>query len=166
MVWVEVTPQKAFTVYRTGGEPGGEQWPGKDEGNLTVKKGTYDFYFDQNPHNVIIMPAGITPFVVAGTCNDWGETPLEIENGWMVAKNVTFSETEDSPMRFKIRLAGDSDWNAGYNLGLGTDNGNGSWTLVNAGGDITVDSGTYDIYFDLGAMQVWVMTPGNTPSQN
>ena len=173
----EVTPQKAFTVYRTGGEPGGEQWPGKDEGNLTVKEGTYDFYFDQNPHNVIIMPAGIAPFGIVGSITSWGDDadiPLLAEGEWLVAKNVVFEETG----AFKIRFA--SSWNGadgnGYNLGFAEEDKS---VVINDEANIVVNStndapnnnmniaaGTYDIYFDLGGMKVWVMTPGNTPSQN
>ena len=73
-----------------------------------------------------------------------------------------------------------SSWNGadgnGYNLGFAEEDKS---VVINDEANIVVNStndapnnnmniaaGTYDIYFDLGAMQVWVMTPGNTPSQN
>ena len=153
-----VTLQKVFTIYRTGGVPGsGDEWPGKDEGNLRVEPaGTYDFYFVENNHEVIVMHAGDAPFVLTGTINGWGETPFEIENGLMIARNISFSGNDV----FKIKLAKISDddegknWDGGYNIGT---NGqpiesdvyyypNNSTDSVDISTSVT---GTYDITFDI-----------------
>ena len=152
-----VTLQKVFTIYRTGGVPGsGDEWQGKDEGNLRVEPaGTYDFYFVENNHEVIVMHAGVAPFVLTGTINNWGETPFEIENGLMIARNISFSGNDE----FKIKLAKISDddegknWDGGYNLGS-----NGQpitpgeyYYPVNGTNDniSTSVTGTYDITFDI-----------------
>ena len=152
-----VTLQKVFTIYRTGGVPGsGDEWPGKDEGNLRVEPaGTYDFYFVENNHEVIVMHAGDAPFVLTGTINGWGETPFEIENGLMIARNISFSGNDV----FKIKVAKISDddegknWDGGYNLGS-----NGQpitpgeyYYPVNGTNDniSTSVTGTYDITFDI-----------------
>ena len=154
-----VTLQKVFTIYRTGGVPGsGDEWPGKDEGNLRVEPaGTYDFYFVENNHEVIVMPAGVAPFVLTGTINEWDETPFEIENGLMIARNISFSGND----KFKIKLAKISDddegknWDGGYNIG--SNNGqpivSDEYYYPNnstGSSDISTSvTGTYDITFDI-----------------
>ena len=154
-----VTLQKVFKIYRTGGVPGsGDEWPGKDEGNLRVEPaGTYDFYFVENNHEVIVMPAGVAPFVLTGTINGWGETPFEIENGLMIARNISFSGNDV----FKIKLAKISDddegknWDGGYNIG--SNNGqpivSDEYYYPNnstGSSDISTSvTGTYDITFDI-----------------
>ena len=154
-----VTLQKVFTIYRTGGVPGsGDEWPGKDEGNLRVEPAdTYDFYFVENNHEVIVMPAGVAPFVLTGTINEWGETPFEIENGLMIARNISFSGND----KFKIKLAKISDddegknWDGGYNIG--SNNGqpivSDEYYYPNNSTDSsdisTSVTGTYDITFDI-----------------
>ena len=154
-----VTLQKVFTIYRTGGVPGsGDEWAGKDNGNLRVEPaGTYDFYFVENNHEVIVMPAGVAPFVLTGTINEWGETPFEIENGLMIARNISFSGND----KFKIKLAKISDddegknWDGGYNIG--SNNGqpivsDESYSPNNSTGSSDISTsvtGTYDITFDI-----------------
>ncbi len=154
-----VTLQKVFKIYRTGGVPGsGDEWPGKDEGNLRVEPaGTYDFYFVENNHEVIVMPADVAPFVLTGTFNEWGETPFEIENGLMIARNISFSGNDV----FKIKLAKISDddkgknWDGGYNIG--SNNGqpivSDEYYYPNnstGSSDISTSvTGTYDITFDI-----------------
>ena len=154
-----VTLQKVFTIYRTGGVPGsGDEWAGKDDGNLRVEPaGTYDFYFVENNHEVIVMPADVAPFVLTGTFNEWGETPFEIENGLMIARNISFSGND----KFKIKLAKISDddegknWDGGYNIG--SNNGqpivsDESYSPNNSTGSSDISTsvtGTYDITFDI-----------------
>ena len=149
-----VTLQKVFTIYRTGGVPGsGDEWAGKDDGNLRVEPaGTYDFYFVENNHEVIVMPAGVAPFVLTGTFNEWGETPFEIVDGLMIAKNISFDDND----AFKIKLAkmsDDDNWNGGYNLGS---NGQPitpgeNYNPINGTNEnISISvAGIYDITFDI-----------------
>ena len=149
-----VTLQKVFTIYRTGGVPGsGDEWAGKDDGNLRVEPaGTYDFYFVENNHEVIVMPADVAPFVLTGTFNEWGETPFEIVDGLMIAKNISFDDNDT----FKIKLAkmsDDDNWNGGYNLGSNghpITPGEYYYPVNGTNDDISTSvTGTYDITFDI-----------------
>ena len=150
-----VTLQKVFTIYRTGGVPGsGDEWAGKDDGNLRVEPaGTYDFYFVENNHEVIVMPADVAPFVLTGTFNEWGETPFEIVDGLMIAKNISFDDNDT----FKIKLAkisdDDANWNGGYNLGSNGQSitpGEYYYPTNGTNDDISTSvTGTYDITFDI-----------------
>ena len=162
-----VTLQKVFTIYRTGGVPGsGDEWPGKDEGNLRVEPaGTYDFYFVENNHEVIVMHAGDAPFVLTGTINNWGETPFEIVDGLMIAKNISFDDNDT----FKIKLAkisdDDANWNGGYDLGSnGQSITPGEYYYPTNGTDKNISisvAGIYDITFDIKYNSIIM-----TPSQN
>ena len=149
-----VTLQKVFTIYRTGGVPGsGDEWAGKDDGNLRVEPaGTYDFYFVENNHEVIVMPADVAPFVLTGTFNEWGESPFEIVDGLMIAKNISFDDNDT----FKIKLAkisDDANWNGGYNLGSNGQPitpGEYYYPVNGTNDDISTSvTGTYDITFDI-----------------
>lgn len=143
-----------------------------NEQNLKVSEGqTYDIYFynkeiGADNSYIFIMDSGTAPELsVTGTCNSWGDTPMLMDGRYFVAKNVTFTETEDAPMRFKIRTTG--SWND-VNIGFNSDGNivtDGALDVVNfAGGNMQVpEAGTYDIYIDLSNMQAWVMTPGYKP---
>ena len=144
-----VTLQKIFRLYVSEGE--------NNQGNVSVAAGTYDFYFVENDHDVIVMPAGVAPFVLTGTINEWDETPFEIENGLMIARNISFSGND----KFKIKLAKISDddegknWDGGYNIG--SNNGqpivSDEYYYPNnstGSSDISTSvTGTYDITFDI-----------------
>lgn len=139
-----VTLQKIFRLYVSEGE--------NNQGNVSVVAGTYDFYFVENDHDVIVMPAGVAPFVLTGTFNEWGETPFEIVDGLMIAKNISFDDND----AFKIKLAkmsDDDNWNGGYNLGS---NGQPitpgeNYNPINGTNDnISISvAGIYDITFDI-----------------
>ena len=140
-----VTLQKIFRLYVSEGE--------NNQGNVSVAAGTYDFYFVENDHDVIVMPAGVAPFVLTGTINEWDETPFEIVDGLMIAKNISFDDNDT----FKIKLAkisdDDANWNGGYNLGS---NGHpitpGEYYHPTNGTNINISTsvtGTYDITFDI-----------------
>ena len=125
---------------------------------------TYDFYFVENNHEVIVMPADVAPFVLTGTFNEWGETPFEIVDGLMIAKNISFDDNDT----FKIKLAkisDDANWNGGYNLGS---NGQpitpGENYNPNNGTNENISisvAGIYDITFDIKYNSIIM-----TPSQN
>ena len=149
------------------------------QANLKIEAdGVYDIYFDQMTKFVFVMENGETPNLgIVGDINNWGnegengEAPeddvkMTMENGYFVVKNITMPDGG-----FKIRL--DNSWTNEYNIGPEEDTpvviGEPLNVRNNVGGasrNMIVTAGTYDIWFDLGAMQVWVMTPGNTPSQN
>ena len=148
------------------------------QANLVIEKeGVYDIYFfyqgtsDADDDNYIfVMTAGTVPQIaVTGTlttANAWSDIPMVIENGMFVAKDVVFEDTDDDPMRFKIRTP--ETWSGQYNLGFPNKPGNIAFNtalnVVNNGNDMYVtEVGTYDIWFDLCNMQVWVMNNGQKP---
>ena len=135
--------------------------------NISVVAGTYDLYFDQMPHCVFIMDEGETPsFGIVGDFNNWGadgdDVKLTMEDeGIFVAKNVTFVAGA-----FKIRAYNDSDW--AYSIGsASTVEIDSAISVLNdrSSSNITAIAGTYDVYFDLSQMKVWVMTPGQVPAE-
>ena len=132
--------------------------------------GPYYIYFDQNSKNIRVLE----PFGVVGTNNEWNQTGIAddqmiLENGLFVAKGVTFTDE----IQFKIRIA--SSWSYDeYNIGTsGSDpfdvnteipaknrTGENQNIIINKVENVN----TYDIWFDLLNMKVWVMTDGQTPS--
>ncbi len=135
--------------------------------NISVVAGTYDLYFDQMPHCVFIMDEGETPsFGIVGDFNNWGADGDDVkltmdDEGIFVAKNVTFVAGA-----FKIRAYNDSDW--AYSIGsASTVEIDSAISVLNdrSSSNITAIAGTYDVYFDLSQMKVWVMTPGQVPAE-
>jgi hypothetical protein len=101
---------------------------------------------------------------VIGVNNNWTTdimmytTPVQ---KLYVARNVKFTDAENR--KFKVRKAGTWDNSANY----GTKNAgsvavNHYTDVWSDGGscDITVELGTYDIYFDLAKLRIYVMEPG------
>ena len=137
------------------------------EDNLKIAQdGVYDIYFDQMTKYLFIMEDGETPgFGLVGNVNgnNWSiESPvlMTMENGYFVAKNVTFSGDN----AFKIVL--DATYDNDYNLGGGKSFNVGDTVTAYKNGDnfVLSTSGTFDVWLDLGAMTVWVMAPGQTPA--
>ena len=142
--------------------------------NLKIAEdGIYDIYFDQMTKYIFVMEQGKTPtFGLAGDINNWGndgdpDIEMTMENGYFVAKSVEFPAGG-----FKIRLGNAWDPNV-YNIGpeenYPVSDTNVAIPVINndghASNNIIVPEGTYDIWFDLGAMTVWVMTPGQVPAE-
>ena len=149
--------------------------------NLIVPAGRYDIYFDELSYTekyIYVMEPGKTPgFGVVGDMvldqeGEWdvaNAIPMEMEDGYFVARNVNAVEGN----RFKIVL--DTGWNK-YNIGgdgqdVPAKVGDSAGTsVINSGGSMNIyisglgESQTCDIWFDLGAKKVWVMTDGQTPS--
>lgn len=104
---------------------------------------------------------------VVGTHTGWGEqvdTPMLYVDGKYVAYGVVFDLEEN---RFKIRA--NNIWDDTMNYGLQTAGyvePDHYYSVVTGGlsGDMAVPAGTYDIWFDLNASVVYVMTPGTDPS--
>lgn len=134
--------------------------------------GVYDFWYVAAVDMAYVVKAGESAGAVpgtyglAGTVNDWGNSrvgdlAMTEENGYFVMKSVHLT-TSDA---FKVRY--DNDWSQ-PNFGLpskGTADINTGVPVSNGGEDIkiTVD-GTYDIYFDLDNLTVYVMSEGRTPA--
>ena len=145
-----------------------------DENNISVQAGTYDIYFDQMPHYIFVMEQGKTPgFGLVGSINGnaWNiEKPvaMTMENdGYFVAKGVN---PDQENAIFKIVV--DGSYNNAYNIGCdtpleigqpvtGTKGTSNNFTIPNATTEVT-----YDIWFDLGTLQVLVMPEGQVPGQS
>ena len=151
--------------------------------NMSVPEaGRYDIYVDQLDYNekyIYVMEPGKTPgFGVVGDIvevDGWNAAnaiPMEMKNGYFVAENIMAADGN----KFKIIL--DTDWNK-YNFGgagnvsvtVSADNKEGALLESNfSSGDDIVISGlgeaqTCNIWFDLGAKKVWVITDDRTPDE-
>ena len=87
------------------------------------------------------------------------------EGGYYVRKGVVLTTSD----QFKIRY--NNEWNDAANYGTesgGTVDLNTGIPVVSSGGSqnlsVTID-GTYDIYFDLENLLVYVMTAGTAPAE-
>lgn len=109
---------------------------------------------------------GTTPvnpsFYVAGDFNSWGDIPMEdLSETVHYYPNATFASTGG----FKIKaLPGQEGWADDMNYGaadttpvtVGT-----PFNTVQPGANITVEAGTYDLYFNSATKQVCVVTAGS-----
>ena len=151
------------------------------------KAGKYDIYLSADLTKFYIMDEGKLPSEAtepAPVENSWGmmgmfadntwvsDVPMTKEGNWIVAKGAQFTE-----LTFKIRA--NASWADATNIGVvpGSEKGelNTAISVVTAadskanhGGDaadikLNGEAGTYDVYFSFEKMEVWVMTPGNTP---
>ena len=157
-------------------------------GNIKVAvDGTFDLYLAKTLDKFYVMTAGLTPgqtpgeepkpeepefegvaseWGIVGDVNNWGKTPGVTDvvmyttptEGLFVAKNA---EMPDGA--FKIRA--NNEWNDAANYGTETA-GNVAvdhvYNVISSGGscNMTLAAGTYDIWFDLNAKKVYIMTPG------
>ena len=86
------------------------------------------------------------------------------DGGYLVRKGVVLTTTD----QFKIRY--NNEWNDAANFGTesgGAVDVNAAVAVVSSGGSqnmsVSLD-GTYDIYFDLDNLTVYVMSEGRTPA--
>ena len=109
---------------------------------------------------------GESIYGIVGTLNGWDAPDVNMGDagdGMYVAKNVVFDKDEN---KFKIRA--NEEWNDEANFGLkaaGPIEKDKGYPVISSGGsgDMTIASGTYDIWFDLTNMMVYAMTPGKHP---
>ena len=144
--------------------------------NFTIAEGTYDVYLDEANAKAWFINDGSYPgggaapeaseWGIVGDVNNWGNTPGVTDvvmyttptEGLFVAKNA---EMPDGA--FKIRA--NNEWNDAANYGTETA-GNVAvdhvYNVISSGGscNMTLAAGTYDIWFDLNAKKVYIMTPG------
>ena len=104
---------------------------------------------------------------ICGTMTSWAapDIALESSDNAFVACNVAISADD----AFKIR--GNGAWNDAYNYGASVKNtklpldSGFSLTLGSSSQDMKApESGTYDVWFSPDLKKVWLMTPGNKPS--
>ena len=98
---------------------------------------------------------------LAGSFNDWGDLAMEYGNGIYFVKNLTL----EAYASFKIRTVGKwDDVNVGVDgNGINYMNPNHHIAVVNNGNssDISITAaGTYDIYFDLANLKLYVVAAG------
>ena len=158
--------------------------------NIKVTEaGTYDVYLAADLTKFYVMSVGKTPAEATEpkpvetswgmmgmfVDNQWSsDVPMAKEGEWVVAKGAQFSE-----LTFKIR--GNQSWADATNIGVapGSDRGvvNGKVSVVtaeyskaNLGGDaadikLNGEPGTYDVYFSVENMEVYVMEQGYKPGE-
>ncbi len=156
---------------------------GSGSQNMSVETtGTYDLYFYPADLKLYVMTPGKTPadagepvvpptpekdvFSIAGTCNGWADTDMEeAGNGVYKLAGVTFAQGDEIAFKFKKNHSwADADcWGVaeGTTVTLGE-----PIALIQPGGNIFVQAGTYDIYFIPASSTAYVVTAGaNDPTQ-
>lgn len=100
-----------------------------------------------------------------GVNGDWGaDVAMTLEQGWMVAKGVTFDAADSE---FKVRA--DGGWDISYGTGkeYATVGGEAFTVTFNADNILLAEAGTYDIYFTIvdnaASMKVVAAGGGTTP---
>ena len=157
-----VTVGTAFTVSTTA-----------TNANIT-EAGTYDYWILPELGRGYVTETGVKPeyvpetYGICGTVNGWGDIgdlAMTEEGGYYVRKGVVLTTSD----QFKIRY--NNEWNDAANYGTesgGTVDLNTGIPVVSSGGSqnlsVTID-GTYDIYFDLENLLVYVMTAGTAPAE-
>ncbi len=144
--------------------------------NFTIAAGTYDVYLDETNAKAWFINDGSYPgggaapvvsiYGVIGVNNDWTNDIMMYEvDGLYVAYNVTF--TADGG--FKVRKAGAWDDTANFGLegGKAAVEVDHVYDVITSGGsgDLLIAAGTYDIWFDLENMKIYIMTPGKPISE-
>lgn len=145
-----------------------------------LEAGTYDIYLSADLQYFYVMTTGTDPskatdYVEPQITDEWGligvngdwtnDIELKADGDWYVAKNIIFSGSPD----FKIRA--NASWSdATKNIGVAED---GQVNQIHTSIALVADAnsknikveaaGTYDIYFSLKDMVVWVMTAGCKP---
>ena len=140
---------------------------------LIAEAGTYDYWVIPSTLTAYVMPAGQKPEYVAdtwgvvGDITDWGtigDYAMTEEGGYLVRKGVSITSSQG----FKIRFG--NAWDDTKNYGLETAGTVAPDTAVpvitsSVSNNVNVtEDGTYDIYFDLAASILYVMTEGKTPA--
>ena len=120
--------------------------------NITVEEGNYIVTYDPEAETIVIDETG---WGVVGTINGWGSTPdiiLKEEGLFLVAKNVTLTESDQIKIRYK------SDWDV--NRGGATFVGH-AVKAVPGGDNIKPGvAGDYDIWYRPDSEVLFVMTAG------
>ena len=143
--------------------------------NISVAEGTYNVYLkkDLSVYKFTAAAGGstfepqATQWGIVGQVNGWAAPDITMYTtptaDLFAAKNVTMPDGG-----FKIRANG--EWNDAANYGLQTAGPvevDHVYDVVTGGGsgDMSLTAGTYDIYFDLANLKVYIMTPGKSISE-
>ena len=117
-----------------------------------------------NIHPLGTLTLKESQYGVIGNTGDWGDN-ADIKMYETTEDNFYVAYGVEVTSGFKVRKAG--VWDDNYNFGTTSDTAKSANSIVGVytdGGstDINVTSGTYDIYFDRLAGQVYIMTPGTS----
>lgn len=142
-------------------------------GNLTIIPGTYDIWFDLDNARIYIMEPGTsittatkgTPIApssdvwyLIGAFNSWTQADanykFENEAGWFVLKDCNISKGGG----VKIN---DGTWDVQRTGSVGL---YAPCALSSSGDDFYLPQGLYDIYMDTNASNIYVLSPGETPT--
>ena len=143
--------------------------------NIAVPAGTYHVWLkkDLSVYKFTAAAGGSTfepqasQWGIVGQVNGWAAPDITMYTtptaDLFVAKNVTMPDGG-----FKIRANG--EWNDAANYGLsaaGPVEVDHVYDVITGGGsgDMSLTAGTYDIYFDLANLKVYIMTPGKNISE-
>ena len=143
--------------------------------NIAVAEGTYNVYLKKDLSVYKFTAVGgestfepkATEWGIVGQVNGWNAPDITMYTtptaNLFVAQNVTMPDGG-----FKIRANG--TWNDAANYGLQTAGPvevDHYYSVITGGGsgDMTLAAGTYDIYFDLANLKVYIMTPGKAISE-
>lgn len=143
-----------------------------DEGsNITVNGAAntkYDIYLDTDYMSVWVMEDGMVPsdnWTISGEFegNQWGDIATVEKDGYFVAEDVVFADSNNNGIEFKVKRGG--IW-----MGLRAEETYAIHSAISfwavGGSNIKVDAeqgAKYDIYIDTVNGAVWVMTDGCKP---
>lgn len=143
--------------------------------NISVAEGTYNVYLkkDLSVYKFTAAAGGstfepqATQWGIVGQVNGWNAPDITMYTtptaDLFVAENVAMPDGG-----FKIRANGVWDDSANYGLQTaGPVEVDHVYEVYSGGGsgDMTLAAGTYDIYFDLANLKVYIMTPGKNISE-
>ena len=158
----DVEPGYYYKVITSGGS-----------GNIMVKAGTYDIWFDLNNKRVYLLNPGTDPATVSegtpsapsnwnlvGSFNGWNPGDktyaMTAQGDYYVYKGFTCTSTVE--MKFAPgSWGGDKGATSSSNVVKDKKYGTG-------GSNIKVPAGTYDIYLKKDLKYYWFMTPGSVPA--
>jgi hypothetical protein len=122
-------------------------------GNINVPEGNYVVTYDPTAETIVVDETG---WGVVGTINSWGESPdiiLKEEGLFLVARNITLSDTDEIKIRYK------SDW--AVNRGGATNVGHAVKAIQDAGNIKPGVAGDYDVWYRPDSEVLFVMPAGS-----
>lgn len=142
-----------------------------------INAGVYDVYFDNANKRIYVMDEGVdyatateqskngaapdlssASWGLCGTHNNWSAPDIQLV--WDGTISLYVAKSAKLTGQFKVRA--NNSWGEDYGCGgTVTVNSATGKSMTRGGGNCTVTSGTYDVYFDLTGKKIWVRTPGS-----
>lgn len=142
-----------------------------------INAGVYDVYFDNANKRIYVMNEGVdyatateqtkngaapdlssASWGLCGTHNNWSAPDIQLV--WDGTISLYVAKSAKLTGQFKVRA--NNSWGEDYGCGgKVTVNSATGKSMTRGGGNCTVTSGTYDVYFDLDGKKIWVRTPGS-----